>query len=65
MITEKAVPVLTDDTLKKLLRACAGREFTELRDTAILRVLIDTGVRREEVAAIRLDDLDLDSDSTA
>ena len=24
MITEKAVPVLTDDTLKKLLRACAG-----------------------------------------
>lgn len=62
MITEKPVPVLTDETLKKLLRACAGKEFTELRDTAILRMFIDTGVRREEMAGIRLDDLDLDSD---
>ena len=60
VITEKPVPVLTDDTLKKLLRACAGKEFTELRDTAILRMLIDTGMRREEIAGIRLDDLDLD-----
>ena len=52
VITEKAIPILSDDTLKKLLRACAGREFTELRDTAIIRLLIDTGMRREEVATI-------------
>jgi integrase/recombinase XerC len=65
VITEKAIPVLTDDTLKKLLRACAGREFTELRDTAIIRVLIDTGMRREEVATILVDDLDLDTDSVS
>jgi integrase/recombinase XerC len=63
MITEKEIPLVPDDTLKKLLKACAGREFTELRDTAIIRVLIDTGVRREEVASIPLDDLDLDTDS--
>jgi site-specific recombinase XerD len=63
VITEKAIPILSDDTLKKLLRACAGREFTELRDTAIVRVLIDTGMRREEVATILVDDLDLDTDS--
>ena len=63
VITEKAIPILSDDTLKKLLRACAGREFTELRDTAIVRVLIDTGMRREEVATIMVDDLDLDTDS--
>ena len=63
VITEKAVPILSDGTLKKLLRACAGREFTELRDTAIIRVLIDTGMRREEVASIMLGDLDLDTDS--
>ena len=65
VITEKAIPVLTDDTLKKLLRACVGREFTELRDTAIIRVLIDTGMRREEVATILVDDLDLDTDSVS
>ena len=63
VITEKAIPILSDDTPKKLLQACAGREFTELRDTAIVRVLIDTGMRREEVASIPLDDLDLDTDS--
>ena len=65
VITEKTVPILADDTLKKLLRACAGREFTELRDTAIIRVLIDTGMRREEVATIVVDDLDLDTDSVS
>jgi site-specific recombinase XerD len=63
MITEKAIPLLPDDTLRKLLKACAGKGFTELRDTAIIRVLIDTGVRREEVATIALGDLDLDTDS--
>ena len=63
MITEKAIPLLPDDTLRKLLKACAGKGFTELRDTAIIRVLIDTGVRREEVATIVMDDLDLDTDS--
>jgi integrase/recombinase XerC len=63
VITEKEIPLVPDGTLKKLLKACAGREFTELRDTAIIRVLIDTGVRREEVASIPLDDLDLDTDS--
>jgi integrase/recombinase XerC len=63
VITEKEIPLVPDDTLKKLLKACAGREFTELRDTAIIRMLIDTGVRREEVASIPLDDLDLDTDS--
>ena len=62
VITEKPVPVLADATMRKLLKACAGREFTQLRDTAIIRVFIDTGIRREEMAGIMLDDLDLDGD---
>jgi site-specific recombinase XerD len=65
MITEKAIPIVSDDTLKKLLKACAGKGFTELRDTALIRMLIDTGVRREEAATIALDDLDLDTDSVS
>ena len=63
VVTEKPVPILSDDMLKKPLKACAGREFTELRDTAIIRVLIDTGMRREEFATILVNDLDLDTDS--
>jgi site-specific recombinase XerD len=62
VVTEKPVPVLGDDILRKLLKACAGREFTELRDSAILRMFIDTGCRREEMAGIQLSDLDLDGD---
>jgi site-specific recombinase XerD len=63
IITEKPVPILSDDTLKKLLRACADKDFTSVRDTAIIRVFIDTGIRREEMAAIKTEDLDLDGDS--
>jgi integrase/recombinase XerC len=63
MITEKPVPLLGDDILKKLLKACAGKEFTSVRDTAIVRVFVDTGIRREEMAAIQVEDLDLDGDN--
>jgi site-specific recombinase XerC len=54
------VPVLTEDQLRRLLKACDGRDFAARRDTAIIRLLIDTGLRRGECAGIMLDDLDLD-----
>lgn len=57
----KRVEVFTDDELRALLATCKGRGFTERRDTAILRVFIDVGARREEVAAIEVGDVDLDS----
>jgi len=56
------VPVADDDALRKLLKACDGKEFADRRDTAIIRLLIDTGLRRGELAAMKLDDLDLDAD---
>jgi integrase len=54
------VPVLTEDQLRRLLKACDGRDFAARRDSAIIRLLIDTGLRRGECAGILLDDLDLD-----
>jgi integrase len=42
------------------LKACDGRDFAARRDSAIIRLLIDTGLRRGECAGIMLDDLDLD-----
>ncbi len=59
-IPETPIPVLTEDQLRRLLKACDGRDFTARRDTAIIRLLIDTGLRRGECAGIMLDDLDLD-----
>ena len=59
-IPETPVPVLTEEQLRRLLKACDGRDFAARRDTAIIRLLIDTGLRRGECAGIMLDDLDLD-----
>ncbi len=39
---------------------CGGRAFEARRDLAILLLLIDTGMRRGEVASVQCDDLDLD-----
>lgn len=51
--------VMTDAHLRALLKVCAGRDFLARRDTALIRVLLDTGLRRSELAGIRLDKLDL------
>jgi site-specific recombinase XerD len=47
------VPVIPPDALKKLLAACKGKGFVELRDTAIIMVFIDTGIRVSECAGLR------------
>jgi site-specific recombinase XerD len=43
-----------------LLATTKGRGFLEVRDAAILRLLIDTGLRRAELTGLTVDDLDLD-----
>jgi site-specific recombinase XerD len=58
-LPEEPVPVLTDDQLRRLLKACEGKDFTARRDTAIIRLLMDTGLRRGECVGIMLDDLEL------
>jgi site-specific recombinase XerD len=56
-----APQVLTGEEIAALLGACDGDAFEDLRDMAIIRLLLDTGMRRSELAALQLDDLDLDS----
>lgn len=58
----KVVPVIHDDDLVTLLRPIErGSSFVDRRDAAILRVLIDTGCRRAELAGIDVEDVDLRS----
>jgi site-specific recombinase XerD len=52
---EQAKPFLTDADLAALLKSCKGDGFEERRDTAILRILIDTGVRVSGLANLRYD----------
>ena len=49
-----AKPILPDGDLEKLLKACGGQDFEARRDTAILRILIDSGVRVSGLAGIHL-----------
>jgi site-specific recombinase XerD len=62
-VEEEPPSVLAEEELSALLRACSGRSFTDRRDTALIRMLVDTGLRREELLSIHLDALDLSGQS--
>jgi site-specific recombinase XerD len=58
----ETVPVLSTEDLRSLLAACAGKEFGDKRDTAIGRLVVDTGVRRAELLGLKVTDIDFDQD---
>ena len=61
-VTETPVPVISTDELKALLEVCRGNGFVERRDTAIIRLMVDSGGRRSEIAGIRLEHIDWTED---
>lgn len=58
-VPDVAPDVLGDDELRRLFKACTGSGFDERRDTAILSLLLDCGLRRSELASLSLDDINL------
>ncbi len=60
-VPETRVPVISIDDLRRLLAACDGRTFEARRDTAIIRLLIATGMRAGELVGMRVSDLDRDA----
>ncbi len=56
---KKLIPILTVDETRKLLAACKGKAFVDLRDEAIIRLFYNTGGRLSEVGNLLLDDVDL------
>src|SRR5918994_7484467 len=59
-VPEEPVPILTPDDLKALLATCKGRTFADWRDTVIVRLFVDTGVRLAEMTGRSVEDLDMD-----
>jgi integrase len=59
-VVEQPVPVLLDDELHALVKACEGKRFEDRRDDAIIRLFIDTGMRLGELAGLTLETIDLD-----
>lgn len=67
-IPEQPVPVLQAEDLAAVLRVCEGPGLEQRRDMALLRVLIDTGLRLAELSGLRYrpddpDDSDVDLDA--
>jgi site-specific recombinase XerD len=60
----KPVPILSDDDLAALLKACAGKDFGNRRDEAMLRLLLDCGLRVSELCALTIESVDLDQGMT-
>lgn len=60
-VPDQPVPVLSDNELRALLKTCDGSAFEDRRDAAIIRLFVDTGIRRAEMAALRVGDMTIDA----
>jgi site-specific recombinase XerD len=59
-VPDEPPPVLRVEELERLLAACVGTAFEDRRDTAIIRLLASTGMRRGECVGLRVEDVDFD-----
>lgn len=55
--------VLSAGQIEALLAVCTGLVFEDLRDAALIRLFVETGLRLTEMAALQLDDVDLEHDA--
>jgi site-specific recombinase XerD len=58
-VDAKVVERLSDDDLRLMLKACAGKELRDRRDEACLRLLAETGLRAGEMLRLNTADVDL------
>jgi site-specific recombinase XerD len=65
-LDERVVEPLTDDELRRLIKACAPPKGAEpkdamrhRRDEALVRIMLETGLRAGEVVALEVADVDL------
>jgi site-specific recombinase XerD len=59
-VPEQPVPIVNDDVLAALLATCKGNTFENRRDTAIMRLFVDTGMRASELVNLRVEDVDFE-----
>ena len=59
-VPEDPPSMLSDDHLRKLIRGCEGTGFADRRDMAIVRLFLDTGMRRSALAGLNVDGIDFD-----
>lgn len=57
-VDEVVTSIPDPDALRHLLASCSGRSFDDRRDRALILLAADTGLRRGELAGLRLEDVD-------
>jgi site-specific recombinase XerD len=60
-IPETPPDVLSDADIAAVLKVCEGHDFVSRRDMTIIRLLIDTGLRRAELTGLKIADVDLEN----
>jgi site-specific recombinase XerD len=55
----KIVESLTEAEVAALVKACAGKTFRDRRDEAVVRLMVETGLRAEELLSMTLPDTHL------
>jgi integrase/recombinase XerD len=58
-LDQKAVAGLSDDELRRLLKACEGNDIRDKRDKAMVTLFTETGLRASELLGLTIGDLDL------
>lgn len=61
VLKDSPVPLLDDADLAALVKACQGKEFNDRRDEAIIRLMLDCGIRVSEVCKLGVEELDVDA----
>jgi len=56
---EEPVAVIPPDSLRKLLKVTSGKSFADRRDTAMITLFLDTGVRLSELEGMQITNFDL------
>jgi len=57
-VPEKTLDPVPLEHVQALLKTCEGKRLTDLRDTALILALVDTGARANELLSVNLADVD-------
>ena len=58
-LDDRAVPSLTDDEMRRLIKACDGPALQDKRDKAMVVLFAETGLRASELLDLDMSDIDL------
>jgi site-specific recombinase XerD len=55
----KVTPALTEEQIRALVKACQGTSFVDRRDEAIVRLMLETGMRAGELIGLAVSDVNV------